>query len=296
MAAAPEKVALIGFGEVGQIFARDLNAHGIRDIKAFDIAFDDADSAPSRALKGGGVQACKSAVELARNAELVISAVTAASTLAAARSLLPGLKRGSFVLDLNSASPGVKREAAKAVDGAAGRYVEAAVMTSVPPHGIRSPMLLGGPHVDDFLAATKSLGFKATKYSDTVGAASATKMCRSIIVKGFEAIVAESMLTARRYGVEKDVLASLTDLFPHPNWPELARYVIARAIEHGKRRAEEMREAARTAKEVGVEPLMSLPTAARQDWAFAQKAKLPQSVKSYTELSAFLDALTKTER
>ncbi len=121
-------------------------------------------------------------------------------------------------------------------------------------------------------------------------------MCRSIIVKGFEAIVTESMLAARRYGVEESVLASLTDLLPHPNWPELARYVILRSLEHGKRRAEEMREAARTASEVGVAPLMSLPTAERQDWAYAQKASLPRNLKSYSDLGALLDALAEIKR
>jgi 3-hydroxyisobutyrate dehydrogenase len=291
-----QRLGIVGFGEVGQIFARDLRAAGVTDIKAFDIAFAQPDSIPSLALKENTVRACKTAAEVARNSDLVISAVTAAATLAAAQSLVPGIGKGSYVLDLNSASPGVKRAAAKAIDGAGGRYVEAAVMTSVPPHGIRSPMLLGGPHVADFLAAAEGLGLKATKFSDDVGKASATKMCRSIIVKGFEAIVTESMLAARRYGVEKDVLASLTDLFPHPNWPELARYVISRALEHGKRRAEEMREAARTAREVGVKPLMSLPTAERQDWAYAQMRGLPQSLKSYSDLGALLDALSKTKR
>lgn len=294
MAAVPEKVALLGFGEVGQIFARDLQAHGIRNIKAFDIAFDDSKSIPSRALKGSDVQACKSTVELARNSDLVISAVTADATLAAAQSLVPGIAKGTYVLDLNSASPGVKRAAAAAIDGAGGRYVEAAVMSSVPPQGIRSPMLLGGAHARDFLAAAEGLGLNAKVFSEQLGKASATKMCRSIIVKGFEAIVTESMLSARRYGVEESVLASLTDLFPHPNWPELARYVISRSLEHGKRRAEEMREAARTASEVGVEPVMSLPTAARQDWAYARKQDLPQNLQSYANFGALLDALANS--
>jgi 3-hydroxyisobutyrate dehydrogenase len=291
-----QRIGILGFGEVGQIFARDLRAAGVADIKVFDIAFARPDSMPSLALKGNAVSACKTAAEMVRNSDLVISAVTAAATLSAAQSLVPGIEKGSYVLDLNSASPGVKREAAKAIDGAGGRYVEAAVMTSVPPHGIRSPMLLGGPHVADFLAAAEGLGFKAAKFSDEVGKASATKMCRSIIVKGFEAIVTESMLAARRYGVEDSVLASLTDLFPHPDWPELARYVISRSLEHGKRRAEEMREAARTASEVGVAPTMSVPTAERQDWAYAQKAKLSQSLRSYPDLGALLDALTQLKR
>jgi 3-hydroxyisobutyrate dehydrogenase len=289
-----QRVGIIGFGEVGQIFARDLRAADVAHIKVFDVAFSDPDSGPSHALKQNNVEACKTAPEVARDSQLIISAVTADATLAAAQSLVPGLAKGTYVLDLNSASPGVKRAAAAAIDGASGRYVEAAVMSSVPPQGIRSPMLLGGAYARDFLAAAEGLGLNAKVFSEELGQASATKMCRSIIVKGFEAIVTESMLAARRYGVEESVLASLTDLFPHPNWPELARYVISRSLEHGARRAEEMREAARTASEAGVEPVMSLSTAARQDWAYARKQVFPQSVQSYADLGALLDALAKS--
>ena len=80
-------------------------------------------------------------------------------------------------------------------------------------------------------------------------------MCRSVIVKGLEALLAESLLTARRHGVEEAVLASLPDLFPVGDWRKLARYMISRSLQHGRRRAEEMREAARTVAEAGVEPL-----------------------------------------
>ena len=87
-------------------------------------------------------------------------------------------------------------------------------MTSVPPHGIRTPMLLGGPHARAAAPVLAALGFAVTPVSDEYGVASAIKMCRSVIVKGMEAIVIESFLTARRYGVEREVLASLAETFP----------------------------------------------------------------------------------
>ena len=46
----------------------------------------------------------------------------------------------------------------------------------------------------------------ASVFSDRVGSASAAKMCRSVIVKGMEALLGESLLAARRYGVEGAVL------------------------------------------------------------------------------------------
>jgi len=39
--------------------------------------------------------------------------------------------------------------------------------------------------------------------------ASASKMCRSVMIKGLEAMVIESFTTARHYGVEDALIASL---------------------------------------------------------------------------------------
>jgi 3-hydroxyisobutyrate dehydrogenase-like beta-hydroxyacid dehydrogenase len=111
-------------------------------------------------------------------------------------------------------------------------------------------------------------------YADTIGAASAAKMCRSVIVKGMEALLAESLLTARHYGVEDAVLASLRDLFPVGDWGRLARYMISRSLQHGRRRAEEMREAVLTVAEAGFEPWMSTGCVERQQWAAAHAEAL----------------------
>ena len=142
------RFAIIGFGEVGQIFARDLDAVSAPRIAAFDIAFAQPDSAQSRAAaeRASYVKATATPEDAAREADVIFVSVTAGSALQAARSIAGGLAHGPFVVDVNSVSPSTKQEAAAAVAEAGGRYVEAAVMTSVPPHGIRSPMLLGGAH------------------------------------------------------------------------------------------------------------------------------------------------------
>ena len=77
-------IAIIGFGEVGGILARDLGAAGVAGIAAYDIAFADPASRQSRAARERGVAACGSAAEAAAGAGLVISAVTASAALDAA--------------------------------------------------------------------------------------------------------------------------------------------------------------------------------------------------------------------
>jgi 3-hydroxyisobutyrate dehydrogenase-like beta-hydroxyacid dehydrogenase len=280
------RVALIGFGEVGQTLAEDLAPRA--GIAVWDVLLPRADSIPARALAGHRVRAAESAPDAVRDAELVISAVTAAQDLEAARSVAPGLPRGAYYLDLNSCSPGQKRASAQAVEDAGGRYVEAAVMSPIGPKRVASPMLLGGAHAADFLRDADGLGFTGARaYSETVGRAAATKLCRSVMIKGVEALLTESMLAARHYGVEQDVLASLSDLLPIPDWEKTAQYMISRSLEHGVRRAEEMREAARTVEEASVEPLMSRAIAERQDWAAAYRKALSP------DLSAMLDAINE---
>ncbi|MES1202540.1 MAG: DUF1932 domain-containing protein [Pseudomonadota bacterium] len=282
------RICLIGFGEVGQILAEDLIKAGVKDISAYDVLFKIADSAPSAAAKKLGVRATVSAVKAAMGAELILCAVTAASDLDAARSVTGGMGANVFFVDMNSASPGVKQLASQIVDAAGGRYVEAAVMTPIHPLRIASPTLLGGPHAQAFLQRARPLGFNVTVASDHVGRASATKMCRSVIIKGLESLLTESMISARHYGVEKEVLASLSDMLPIPDWEKLARYMISRSLEHGQRRAEEMREVAKTVQEAGLDPLMSAACAARQDWSARHKGALSES-----ELGAMLDALLR---
>ena len=291
--AMPSHVCLIGFGEVGRFFARDLKARGVARITAFDPLFSDPASKPSRNAAEVGAETSASAAEAVAGAPLVISAVTAAQAMAAARSTLKALAPGAFLLDVNSASPGVKRAAGEAVDAAGGRYVEAAVMTSVPPKGLQSPMLLGGPHAQDFLAFAAGLELNAKVYSEQVGLASATKMCRSVMIKGVEALLAECLLSARHYGVEKTVLGSLGDLLPNPDWEKHARYMISRSLLHGKRRAEEMREVARTVEEAGLKPWMSRAAAERQDWAWSRAQEMAPGEVDEQDLYRLLDAVRR---
>jgi 3-hydroxyisobutyrate dehydrogenase len=287
----PRRIAFIGFGEVGSILARDLRKAGLTDITAFDVAFGDPASQASRNAAAQQAKVAGSAVEAVKEADLVWCCVTAGSALEAAKAATPGLGHAPFFVDVNSVSPGTKRETGKAVLTAGGRYVEAAVMTSVPPHGIRSPMLLGGPNAAAFLPVAEALGMRAQVFSDEIGGASSVKMCRSIMIKGMEAIVTECMLTARRYGVEQHVLASLADTLPHESWPDLARYMMSRALIHGRRRAEEVREVVRTIEEVGLMPMQSPATADRQDWAADRGLELTPEVLATKELTTLLDAV-----
>jgi 3-hydroxyisobutyrate dehydrogenase-like beta-hydroxyacid dehydrogenase len=287
------RLGLIGYGEVGGIFCAGLANH-MDSVYAWDVKLtDDAVAAPLRERAGRDrVALCASAADLCAQANLVISAVTASNTLAVAREAAAHLRPGTIFLDLNSASPGAKREAGAVIEAAGGRYVEAGVMSSVPPHGIRVPMLLGGPHAESLAAQLRDWGMDAQAASPELGIASAIKMCRSVMIKGLEALVIESYTTARAYGVEDHVLPTLQETFPSIDWSEQGRYFYSRVVQHGKRRAEEMREVANTVREAGFDPLMSAATAQKQDWVARLAAKgLFEGVQKSGGWQAYADRL-----
>ena len=260
-------VGLIGFGEVGRLFAQALLPK-VASVSAWDLKF--VEPAAGREARALGVHAAASLADLCQRSQLVISAVTASSTLAVAREAAGYLSAGAFFLDLNSASPGTKQQAGALIEAAGGRYVEAGVMTSVPPHGIGVPMLIGGRHAAALLPVLSALGMHASVVSERLGVASATKMCRSVMIKGLEALVIESFVTARHHGVEDAMIATLQETFPGIDWSAQGRYFFSRVAQHGQRRAEEMREAANTVREAGFEPVMAAAIAEKHDWVAAQ--------------------------
>ena len=268
-----QSVGLVGYGEVGKIFAAGLQPL-VQGVAAWDLKFTATatrEAERAHAL-GAGVQACASMQALCEGSDLVISAVTASNTFAVAEEAARFLRPGAVFLDLNSASPGTKQRAAAAVDARGAHYVEAGVMTSVPPYGIRVPMLLGGARAAELAPLLAGWGMDARAVSDQLGVASAIKMCRSVMIKGLEALVIESYATARAYGVEDHVLPTLQETFPSIDWSRQGAYFFSRVVQHGKRRAEEMREAANTVREAGFEPLMATAIASKQQWVADQSA------------------------
>jgi 3-hydroxyisobutyrate dehydrogenase-like beta-hydroxyacid dehydrogenase len=291
-----ERIGVIGYGEVGKIFSTGLKPRP-HAVGAWDLKFAaPATREPERAhAAGAGVTAHGSMRELCESSELVISCVTASNTFAVAQEAAQFIRPGTVFLDLNSASPGTKQQAATAIEGAGAHYVEAGVMTSVPPYGIKVPMLLGGPRAAELAALLESWEMDAKAVSEKLGVASAIKMCRSVMIKGLEALVIESYTTARAYGVEDHVLPTLQETFPSIDWAQQGAYFFSRVVQHGQRRAEEMRESANTVKEAGFEPFMASAIADKQQWV-ADRAKegVFKDVAKGARWQEYADCLLKT--
>ncbi len=282
-------IGFVGFGEAGFTIGNGLRSAGIDQLFAYDIATDSADRGPQiarRAVEAGATLVAGSA-ELGRAADIIFSTVTSSSALDAARQTAPFLTSRHTYADLNSVSPALKREIDGTISATGASFVEAAVMAPVAPYGHRVPMLIGGPSAQRFVEAMTPLGMRLEAIDGRVGTAAAVKMCRSIVVKGIEALLAECVLGASQYDADDKVFASLQETWPGIDWKQLADYTMGRVVVHGERRAREMEEVAETLRAIGVDPIMAEATARRQQWSAALNLKAhfgPDGPATYQEV------------
>jgi 3-hydroxyisobutyrate dehydrogenase-like beta-hydroxyacid dehydrogenase len=259
------RLCFIGFGEAGQAIASGLRETGIETIAAWDILFPQAEGATlKQAGEKMGARLATSAADAVRDSDIVISAVTAASSLEAARSVEPHLTGNPYFLDLNSVSPGRKKDTEKLLDGKA-RYVDVAILAPIHPKRHQTPVLLAGPHAETVMPLLiDELEMRGAIAGNEVGQAAGLKMIRSVMIKGIEALSLECFLAARRAGIVEEVAASLKNNYPTLDWSKIKDYNIERMASHGVRRADEMDQVAETLRELGIEPLMATATSARQ--------------------------------
>lgn len=270
---AQDHVSFIGFGEAAGAFLSGWALPDPARVAVFDIKTEQSDMAgPMRARYAeAGVHGCASPAEAVAKAAMVFSVVTADQALAAAEAAASHLRQGAFWFDCNSCAPATKRRAAEVIEAAGGRYVDVAVMAPVYPKRHHVPLNIAGPHAEAAAVALASLDMKPTVTGPEVGHASSIKMIRSVMIKGLEALVAECFLSARRAGVEQQVLASLEASDPDIAWRKRGAYNLERMMVHGARRASELREVAITVEDLGLPGAMSAATAEWEDKIAALK-------------------------
>ena len=260
-------IGFLGFGEAGFHLARGLRRAGAPPLMAYDINADRGTAGErirARAFETGTrLLATPHALAGAR---IILSVVTAASAVEAARSVAAALTADHLFTDLNSVSPATKRHVAAVIGGGAGRFVEGAILAPVPGADHRVPIVLNGPWASAFVEAMSRYEMRLEVMNRTIGAAAAVKMCRSIVIKGLEALLLECSVAAAEYDAADRVFESLAETYPGMDWRKTADYMIGRVLQHGERRAREMEEVAATLREAGIDPVMADATARRQDW------------------------------
>jgi 3-hydroxyisobutyrate dehydrogenase len=257
-------IALAGFGEVGQAFARALVAHAV-PVRVFHPQ--------PRAV------ACAAAAELGlviatepqaafRDAALVLSVVPGQQALETALAAAQVLPRDAIFADLTSAAPAVMRESAGLF--AAPGYADGAIMGAVSIHGAATRILCSGAAAQRLAAMLGPLGFQIDCVADgKPGDASGLKLLRSIFTKGMDAVVIECLLAAEAVGLRRQLLQEMGDL-DHSTVSELMMMFVRTHAPHAWRRMHEVASIQQTLGDAG----LTLPVTAAVHARYARTVRL----------------------
>lgn len=253
-------VAVLGLGEAGSLIARDLVRAG-HAVRGWD---PDPHGDLSEIPFAGSFAA---AVD---GAAIVLSVNWAIVALEVARDALPLLHDGTIFADLNTAGPALKRELAGLVAPSGARFVDVAMMTPVPPVGVRVPMFVAGDGAEELAAFLRPLGTPVDVVGTQPGDAAARKLTRSVFFKGMSGAVCEALEAARAAGVEEWLRGDIAKTFVAADAGLIDR-IVDGTHRHAVRRAHEMRDAAELLDALGVPPTMTRASAEQLERIAAER-------------------------
>jgi 3-hydroxyisobutyrate dehydrogenase-like beta-hydroxyacid dehydrogenase len=288
------KLAFIGFGEAAQAMALGFKGEkSLEKLSAYDIRIDDPAQTATLKAKAAelGVFLAPSVAEAVAGAPIALSMVQGSAAVKVAESVAPYLTAEQILIDLNSIGPDAKLRVADAVRRGPGACVEGAIMDAVRPKNHKVPILLAGPRASEAADMLNAVGMKCEAIGEKIGQACSVKMIRSVMMKGVEALILESMRAAETAGVTERILDSVNVTFEGLDWRKLTSHYLKRTHEHGARRVSEMKESAATLKSLGLEPRMSLAIAETIAAGHAQLLSTPyDAAAQYPELLKILVA------
>lgn len=254
-AAAPV-IAVLGLGEAGSLIARDLITAG-----AIVRGFDPAVSEVAGVTGAAGYISAASDAEACAGARLVLSVNSAKEAIAALRASLKAVRpegdpSGAVWADLNTASPGVKRELAELGKAHGIRVTDVAMMAPVPGKGLRVPMLASGDGADTVAATLEPLGADIEVLDGPAGLAATRKLLRSVFYKGMAASIVEAIEAARAAGLADWLRDHIAEELVKADVTTVDR-IVTGTRRHAVRRGAEMGAAAAMLTELGVPPIMA---------------------------------------
>lgn len=225
------RVAVLGLGEAGAIYAQGLAERGA-DVVGFD---------PRAPGTPAGVSRASSVGDAVDGAAVVLSLVGASAADEVLGEALPRMATGATFADFNTGAPGQKRILAERASAASILFADVAVMAPVPRAGIATELFASG----DGAAAVAGLdayGVAVRIIGTTAGDAAALKLVRSVFMKGLAGLVFESLAAADQIGATDEVRAQIAAELG-PEGDALVQRLLDGTRQHAERREHEMRDA-----------------------------------------------------
>jgi 3-hydroxyisobutyrate dehydrogenase-like beta-hydroxyacid dehydrogenase len=244
------KIAILGLGEAGSHFAKDLAELGL-EVTGWDPN-------PQRALPSGFVMANNNA-EAVRNADLIFSVNLSTVSLEVAQEVAPVLQAHQLFLEMNTSAPSKKMEIAQILAPSGVQFVDLAIMAPVPPTGVRTPMLAAGPGAASFQEKMAAYPLQIEILQDAeIGTAAQLKLLRSIVYKGIAGVICEAVEAGKAFGQEAYIREQIRSIIGGKD--DLIDRFVEGTHTHAVRRFDEMSAVVEMLEEQELSLLMSKAT------------------------------------
>lgn len=241
------RIAILGLGEAGSHFARDLAALGIQ-VQGWDPN-------PHRLLPADFVLAASNAAAI-QGADLIFSVNLSTVSEQVAREILPVLQPNQVFLEMNTSAPDKKQTIAAILQPSGVQFVDLAIMAPVPPTGIRTPMLAAGPGASMFQQKMAAYPLQIEVLPDAaIGSAAQLKLLRSIVYKGIAGVIYEAVEVGKAFGQEAYIREQIRSIIAGQD--DLIDRFVSGTYAHAARRMEEMAAVVEMLEKEGLEAWMS---------------------------------------
>lgn len=266
-------LGFVGFGEAPYNLTSDIDRERVA-LAAYDTAAGGDDLRGElirRHAAENRVALVESAEELARSSEIIFCFTSANSALPIAKKLAGLMRPGGLYVDLNSTSPAMKESIGAVFENAPADFVEAAVMASVPANKTKVPIYLCGRRGEELAERLNPAGMNLRFLGGRLGAASATKMLKSVLFKGFIALLTETVFATDRYGITEEVLGALKHMMlEEMTYEACCNYFVEAMAKDCDRMGQEMEQVVETLESMGENSIMARATREKMRWILAQ--------------------------
>ena len=269
------KLGFIGFGEVGFEMAMGFKSEGLDRVLAYDVMQGDSVYGPliRERVQNSGVALISSPEEVIKNVDVIIVAVPGSKTLQTAKDIVGFFDEHKLYVDVSASAPETKRAVWETVKTSGAKFVDAAMLGSLPQYKHKVPTLISGNGSDELLRLMTPYGMALDKANDNPGDATAIKLVRSIVMKGLPALLMEALEAASAMKIEEVVLKSLAETMNSCTFEVTMNRLVTGTAVHAERRGQEMVNVIEMLNTLNIKPTMSQATFERHKWLAGKNLK-----------------------
>jgi len=242
------RIAVLGLGEAGRIYAADLAK------KADVVGFD-----PAWSGEPDGFSVAPTAAEAVRESDIILVLTSGQIAVRVFDDVAESVPANAIFADLSSSSPTHKLALSRRAADLGFRFADVALLAPVPRARLATPAQASGTGAADIVAILAPLGMEIEAVGEIAGQAAARKLLRSIVVKGVTALLIEGMRTAESLELLDWFSDQIDETLTHLDTAFLRR-LLEGTSSHSERRVHEMRSTVEMIEATGGRPFMAEAT------------------------------------